>query len=129
MRTKTILIVDDDEDYLTQHKILLEQAGYAVVTAGGQAEAEDLLKDVSPDLAIVDLMMEDMDGGFALCHRLKRAFPGMPVILATAVTSETGLTFDTATAEERSWVKADAMLSKPFRFEQLTREITRLLET
>ena len=43
----------------------------------------------------------------------------MPVILVTAVASETGLDFDAATAEERGWIKADAVLDKPVRFEQL----------
>ncbi len=36
--------------------------------------------------------------------------------------------FDAATDEERSWIKADAMLAKPIRFEQLKREIDRLLK-
>ncbi len=57
---------------------------------------------------------------------MKKKYPGMPVVLVTAVTSETGLEFDAATDEERSWVKADALLAKPVRFEQLKREIERL---
>jgi hypothetical protein len=48
--------------------------------------------------------------------------------LVTAVTSETGLEFDAATEEERSWVKADAMLAKPLRFEQLLAELRQLLK-
>ena len=36
-------------------------------------------------------MMEQHDDGFVLSHHLKRALPGLPVILVTAVTSETGL--------------------------------------
>ena len=39
-------------------------------------------------------MMEQHDDGFVLSHHLKRRFPGLPVILVTAVTSETGLVFD-----------------------------------
>ncbi|HQA00466.1 MAG TPA: response regulator, partial [Phycisphaerae bacterium] len=80
------------------------------------------------DLAVLDVMMEKMDGGFVLSHRIKKNDPSIPVILITSVSSETGIDFDTATAEERSWVKADALLSKPVRFEQLTREIDRLLK-
>jgi CheY-like chemotaxis protein len=63
-----------------------------------------------------------------LCYHIKRKDPGIPVVLLTAVTHQTGLEFDAVTDEERSWVKADAMLAKPVRFEQLEREIERLLK-
>lgn len=125
---KTILVVDDDIDFLTQTKINLEGAGYNVITAEGQQQAEEILKTTHPDLAIVDLMMEHFDGGFALAYHIKKKDVRIPVIIATAVTSETGLEFDAATNEERSWIKADAFLAKPIRFEQLLREIKKLLK-
>ncbi len=126
--TKTILVVDDDLDFLAQHRMYLETLGYSVVTAESQKQAEDLLKARRPDLAMVDLMMEHVDGGFTLCYHIKKIDPAIPVILVTAVTNETGLEFDAATREERSWVKADVMLAKPVRFDQLKREIERLLK-
>ena len=122
-------MVDDDIDFLTQHRVYLESAGYRVVTAQGQRQAEELLKTTKPDLAMVDLMMEHVDGGFALCYHIKKMDPAIPVILVTAVSSETGLEFDASTKEERSWVKADVMLAKPVRFDQLKREIERLLKS
>ena len=122
-----ILIIDDDLDFIQQLQISLETAGFIVRPAYGEKEAEEALKEGRPDLVISDLMMEHMDGGFVLCHRIKRQDPTIPVILTTAVTSATGLRFDTITADERSWVKADAILAKPVRFEQILREIRRLL--
>jgi CheY-like chemotaxis protein len=62
-----------------------------------------------------------------LSHHLKRVFPGLPVIMVTAVTSETGLVFDPSSPAERAWVGADALLAKPIRFEQLRREVDRVL--
>ena len=124
---KTILLVDDDVDFLAQQQVMLEAAGYRVVTAGGAREAEKFLADQKPDLAVVDLMMEHVDGGFSLCYQIKKLDPAIGVILVTAVVSETGIEFDAATPEERTWVKADAMLAKPFRREQLLREIEMLL--
>lgn len=126
-KSKTILIVDDDVDYLLQQKVQLEAKGFVVITAEGQKQAGEILETTRPDLCIVDLMMEDMDGGFVLCYRIKGLYPEMPVILATAVTSETGMEFEANTREEQSWIKADAMLAKPFRFEQLMKEVNRLL--
>lgn len=125
---KTILIVDDDIDFLMQMQIQLEEAGFKVISAEGQQKAEEMLEDSLPDLAIVDLMMEHPDGGFALSYHIKKKKADLPVILVTAVTSETGIEFDAATDEERSWVKADAFLAKPIRFEQLLREINHLLK-
>lgn len=128
MAKQTILVVDDDVDFLEQMRVQLEAAGYAVVTADGQAKAEQALARGLPDLLLVDLMMEHADGGFSLCYHAKRMNPALPVIIVTAVTSQTGLEFDAATDEERSWVKADAILPKPVRFEQLAREMARLLK-
>ena len=124
---KTILVIDDDIDFLSQQQVRLEAAGYRVITAEGQNEAVKVLCETRPDLAVVDLMMEDQDGGFTLCHHIKKIDESIPVILVSAVTGETGFEFDTATDEERSWIKADAFLDKPVRFEQLLREIHRLL--
>jgi DNA-binding response OmpR family regulator len=122
-----ILLVDDDEDFLFQHRIQLENAGFDVTTATTRAQAEEAVRTTAPDLAILDLMMEEHDDGFVLSHHLKRALPGLPVILVTAVTAETGLVFDPSNAAERVWIGADAMLAKPIRFEQLRKEIDRLL--
>ena len=123
-----ILLVDDDEDFLYQHRIQLENAGFRVTTATSRAEAESLVDDATPDLAILDLMMERHDDGFVLSHHLKRKVPGLPVILVTAVTAETGMSFTPTSASERAWVGADAVLAKPIRFEQLRREVDRLLK-
>ncbi len=120
---KTILTVDDDIDILEQLKYQLENANYKVISAASQEEAQERLKDTKFDLAILDLMMENMDSGFVLC----RSNPQTPVIILTAVTSETGMEFDATTHEERSWVKADILMDKPVRSEQLLKEVQKLL--
>jgi CheY-like chemotaxis protein len=127
---KTILLVDDDLDFLLQQQTHLTAMGYEVVTAESAGEAETLLADenFTPDAAVLDLMMEYDDAGFVLCHHLKRRNPNTPVILCTAVASESSIVFDVSTDEERSWIKADVLLEKPVRFEQLQFELTRLLE-
>jgi CheY-like chemotaxis protein len=125
---KTVLLVDDDQDFLAQQRSMLEAAGFDVLPAENPEQAENVLKEQRPDLAVLDVMMEKKDAGFVLSHRIKKADPTIPIILISSVMSETGLEFDTATEEERSWIKADAMLAKPVRFEQLTREIDRLLK-
>jgi len=126
---KTLLLVDDDEDALEQLSLVLGADGYDVRTATGQKDAEEMLLSVRPDLAIVDLMMEHMDSGLVLCHRLKQLYPELPVIMLTAVTAATGLSLKPATSEAQSWLTADAIMDKPVRPEQIREEIRRLLKT
>ena len=125
---KKILVVDDDIDLLEQVGTILAIDGYQVYKAQGQEEAEEMLTSFIPDLAVLDLMMENMDSGFVLCHNIKKLYPGTPVIILTAVQAATGLDFKARSEEAGSWVKADALLDKPVRPEQLKAEVHRLLK-
>jgi len=123
----TILVVDDDIDILEQTCTILQGAGYKTIAADGEAEAKEILNNQRPDLAILDLMMEHMDSGFILSHLIKKMDPSIPVIIISAVTSQTGLHFDISGQGERSWIKADAFMAKGNRPEQLLGEVERLL--
>ena len=129
MTTKktTILIVDDDPDYLAQMELQVNSMGYEVIPAESEKEGREVLSRIRPDLAIFDLMMENPDSGFILSHLAKQRYPDMPVILATAVTSETGLVFGLQSEGDREWIKADAYLEKGIRRDQLQTEISKLL--
>lgn len=126
--TKNILVVDDDIDLLDQVALILQSEGYKITKAQGQKEGEEALLTAVPDLAVLDLMMENMDSGFILTHHVKRLFPETPVILLTAVKSATGLDFHPGSDDAASWVKADVVLDKPVRPEQLKQEVRRLLK-
>jgi two-component system alkaline phosphatase synthesis response regulator PhoP len=125
--TKHILIVDDDIDLLSQMSAAMDAEGYQVVRAGSQQEGEEALLTGRPDLAILDLMMEQPDSGFILCHRLKELYPETPVILLTAVTHVTGLSFATTDQEAKSWMGVDLLLDKPIRPDRLSLEVKKLL--
>jgi len=125
---KLILIVDDDYDYLYQLKFQLENWGCRVVSAQSQREAEELIKTIKPDLAILDLMMENEDSGFVLSYKMKKMYPDVPVIIATAVSAETGMNFGIFSGEDKNWIKADIYLEKGLRPEQLKTEIEQLLK-
>ncbi len=125
---KTILVVDDDVDFLFQLKIGVKEMGFDVVTADSQKEAEEICERMRPDLAILDLMMEDQDTGFILCHKIKSKYPDMPIIIVSAVMAETGMFFDVTTEEEQDWIKADLFLNKGIRMDQLHKEINKLLK-
>ena len=122
-----ILVVDDDPDILEQLTATLSAAGYDVAAAEGREAAEEAMLKTRPDLAILDLMMEEKDSGFVLSHEIKKLYPDIPVIMLTAVMGATGLSFASQSAEAQSWTKVDKMLDKPVRPEQLKAEVRRLL--
>ncbi len=122
----TVLLVDDDHDYLEQMALQFQHAGYQVVKANNENEAHIILKDLTPNFAVIDLMMDQMDGGFTLAYTIKNIDAKIPVVMVTGVTAETGLTFEKAGSGSKSWIKADAVLAKPVRFEQILGELERL---
>jgi two-component system, OmpR family, response regulator len=123
----TILIVDDDQDYLFQLQAQIRNFGYKAITAESQKEAEDLLENTRPDLAILDLMMENADSGFILCYRMKKKYPDVPIIIVSGVVAETGISFDISDENNRKWIKADRFLDKGIEPERLKEEIEILL--
>jgi two-component system alkaline phosphatase synthesis response regulator PhoP len=125
---KIVLIVDDDFDYLFQMKNAISEMGFEVIAAETQKEAESIIERTKPDLAILDLMMENHDTGFILCHKIKNKYPEVPIIIASAVTAETGMIFDVNTEDDQDWIKADLFLDKGIRLDQLHKEINKLLK-
>ena len=126
---KHILIIDDDVDFLHQIRFHLQNLGYRVSTAESQKEGEKFIESHKPDLLIVDLMMESEDSGFILAYKSKKRYPDVPVIIATSVTTETGMVFGVNQQEEKNWIKADLYLEKNLRPDQLEREVKRLLKS
>jgi CheY-like chemotaxis protein len=82
---KRILVVDDDENVLSLERTILEQRGFTVTTAGGGAEALEILAEQDFDLVLLDVMMPEVDG-FTVCRRIKEEprTREIPVIFLTA---------------------------------------------
>lgn len=84
---RTILLVDDSEDYLASARAVIMRDGHEVLTAGSAAEGLTLLRGRDVDLVLVDYMMPGMTGADFV--REMRAFrPRTQVILQTGYASE-----------------------------------------
>ena len=127
MSSKTILVVDDDSDYLFQLCFYLQKSGFKVISASSEKEALLSIDRAKPDLAILDLMMENEDSGFRLSYKLKRKYPEVPIIIATAVASETGISFGLQSGENMQWIKADMYLEKGIHPDQMLAAVQKLL--
>jgi two-component system NtrC family response regulator len=80
---ETILIVDDEKNYLTILSALLEDEGFEVLTAPGGSEALEVHKSSDLDLILTDMKMPKMDG-LELLENIKENDPDLPVIMMTA---------------------------------------------
>ena len=122
---KKILLIDDDPDLLEGYMILLESKGYEVISAEDSAKGWKIFQQAKPDAAIIDLIMEEHDSGFVLCHKIKTDDHGkdIPVFLLTSATYLTGFKFGSSTAEEKEWIKCDEILNKPILIDDLTMKL------
>ena len=77
-----IMLVDDEERFLSTTKKLLERKGYKVETASSGMEALEKLKTVNFQVVILDVKMPGMDG-IATLKKIKRDFPLIEVIMLT----------------------------------------------
>jgi two-component system, sensor histidine kinase and response regulator len=80
----TVLIVDDTPANVRLLAGILCIAGYEVHTAANGPDALCLMEDARPDVALLDVMMPDMDG-FEVCQRIKAAAAFVPVVIVTAL--------------------------------------------
>ena len=79
---KTILCVEDEPEMIDLIHLILSRKGYNVKGATGGVEGIQLIRELHPDLVLLDLMMPDMDG-WEVCRRL-REFSEVPVMFITA---------------------------------------------
>jgi len=124
---QNILLVDDDPDFRQRAKQSLQDAGYSVTEAEGENQAYEIARNKQFDIAIVDLILENSDSGFSLSYHFKKENPKMPIVMLSSSVSDFGIEFSLESVSERSWIKADAMLNKPIRTEQLLQAVRRLL--
>ena len=83
---KTILVVDDDKYHLLLYEQELSLEGYNIITAKDGCEAVKKVKEHSPDLIVMDVIMPKMDG-IELMGRILSEHKKIPIIINTAYTS------------------------------------------
>ena len=125
---KNILLVDDDADFLTATKLVLEESGYCVTTALSAKECLNKLKEKKPDLIILDVMMETDHSGFDLCRELKRDSDTkeIPILMLTEVDQKYPLNFASAAGDE-SWLPVEDFIDKPVEAGVLIERVKKLL--
>ena len=118
--SKRIAIVEDEAAIRENYADVLRKQGYDVSTYPNRRKAESAFTTRLPDLAIIDIGLEDeIDGGFALCKSLRNLSETLPIIFLTARDND----FDTVSGLRMG---ADDYLTKDISLPHLTARIAAL---
>ena len=123
-----ILVVDDDSDLVAAISTVLEGKGYEVSTASNKEEGMAKIKEIKPDLAILDVMMTTWQDGFEMAREVKgdEGLKNIPILMLTGVGDKTGMD-SKSEAGDAEWLPVDVFLDKPVKSDVLLAEVERLL--
>jgi DNA-binding response OmpR family regulator len=119
---KKVLIADDEPNILLSLDFLMKKSGYQVFIARDGAEAQEIIRNQKPDIAILDIMMPEIDG-YQLCQYIKsqQEYQHTKIIFLTAKSQK-------ADVEKGLAMGADKYITKPFSTKSLMQEVANLLK-
>lgn len=131
MANEKILVIDDDPDLVEVIRLTLLASGFQVFSAAGGAEGLAKVREINPDLIILDVMMDYTTEGFQVSLKLRSPDPAseyaefrdIPILMLTAIHSTTPLRF----APEDEYLPVDSFAEKPLEPAELVRKVEELL--
>ena len=124
---KTVLIIDDDRDFVCALEALLQSSGYQVRSASNGRDGLHLAKTLRPDLILLDIIMAERTEGIFLLQETRRV-PGLnatPVIVISSIYADQPIF---RVSPEAGWLPADLFLAKPVDPGRLLEEVRRLTD-
>ena len=120
-----ILLIDDDVDLVEMNSAVLTQRGHDVTSAYSASEAREIIETLTPDIVILDVMMESMTEGFELARALHEKLPSMPMIMLSGVREATGVRF--RISPDETWLPVAKFFDKPIDPAALADEVDNVL--
>ncbi|MFQ6066839.1 MAG: response regulator transcription factor [bacterium] len=132
---RKILAIEDDPQMVEFIKTTLEAHSYKVYSAPTQKEGLEKVKEVSPDLIILDVMLETKGSGFWAAQKLKSKDPDselkeyskVPILMLTAIHTQTEFRFSPETDGE--YLPVDDFVEKPIKPKELVEKVENLLKS
>jgi DNA-binding response OmpR family regulator len=118
-----IIVVDDNHDLLFTMETFLSRNGFEVLTADDGRKGLDLIKEVHPDLVLLDIMMETTYSGLDVCKGV-RSDPNLkdiPIIGISGIGDEMGIQIDKWGDDD--YFSVDEFFEKPVDREKLLERI------
>ncbi len=123
METKRrVVYIEDEPEMIDLVRLILNRRGYEIIGANGGREGLDLVRQQTPDLVLLDLMMPDMDG-WDVYQQIKadERTQNIPVIVVTAKAQSIDKVLGLHIA------KVDDYISKPFSPQELVDSIEKVM--
>ena len=127
MVKQTVLLVDDDVNFIEDHKLLLERNNYDVWVAYNGTQCIEILEERgNPDLIILDVIMDYGSEGFDVARKLRSQdkTKHIPLIMLTSV----GEGFAFKYKPDENWLPVDVFLEKPCTPDKLLLEIKKAID-
>jgi len=123
-----IVMVDDNTDYLFTMETFLTRNGFEVETSEDGRKGLELIRKETPDIILLDVMMETLFSGFELCKQLRMDddLKDIPIIGISGMMGELGV--DYKQWPDYDYFKPDAFLDKPVDKQKLLRLIPETIE-
>jgi CheY-like chemotaxis protein len=120
-----VLVVDDDPDFVRVTSRVLERAGHEVVSAANGAKALQAMRQDTPDVVLLDIMMSYILDGLDVSREMAEdpVLKDVPVIMVTSLTGVKG----SGIFPTDEYVPADEWLSKPVNPDTLLARIAKAL--
>ncbi|MCK4311651.1 MAG: response regulator [Candidatus Cloacimonetes bacterium] len=130
-----IFIVDDDPDYLSATKTILEKNSYECYSAFSAKEFLENMKDVKPDLILLDIMMETDVSGLVAVNKLRSPdrnseyydYSKIPILIVTSL--QKVLEMNISEIAGTQLLPVDGFLEKPVKYEELLSKVKSLTKT
>ena len=123
-----ILLVDDDQDFITINTTILETKGYQVRSASHPQEAWQIMKEWQPHLICLDIMMPTGTEGFHFAYKIRsyEATRDVPILMISSIHDYSDFRF--SPEEDGDFMPVEEFLEKPIRPEVLLQKVEHLLQ-
>lgn len=128
--TKKILMIDDDPDFVSGIKAILDKAGFEVEVAYNPKEGLQALQTKQYDLLLLDIMMGRGAEGIMIARKLRKDIKlrELPVLILTGMREQIAFLFPGEPVHPR-FVEVDEMVEKPVEPKLLLEKINALIKT
>lgn len=128
-----ILIIEDDQDLVETLKTVLQAHDYNVSVAYNGEEGLGKVKQVNPDLIILDIMMHTKGEGFWVAQKLKSKdrkseyakYSHIPIVVLTAIQKKTEFKF--SLQKDKEYMPVEDFIDKPIEPDMLLKKVKALL--
>ena len=133
MGNAKLLLIDDDVDFRTSIRTLLQSHNYNVVEAASGKQGLEMIKSERPDLIVLDIMMETIDQGYSLNQFIKfqkdyEEFKDIPILMVSSIDEDPYTRFKHAGGQVEMIVP-DQYMTKPVDIPKFLELVKKLLKS